>query len=64
MLYDIYMNTSIQKRQKVVNQAIANEKLEGLKVSPESKKIADNYITGKVSAKDAAAKIKARYGAL
>ncbi len=64
MLYNIYMNASTQKRQKVVNQAVANEKLEGLKVSSESKKIADNYITGKVSAKEAAAKIKARYGAL
>jgi hypothetical protein len=58
------MNASTQKRQKIVNQAIANEKLEGLKVSPESQKIAGNYVTGKVSAKDAAAKIKARYGAL
>lgn len=58
------MNTSTQKRQKIVKQAIANEKLEGLKVSQETKKIADSYITGKVSAKDAAAKIKARYGSL
>lgn len=58
------MNTSTQKRQKIVQQAIANEKLEGLKVSQETKKIADSYIAGKVSAKDAAAKIKARYGSL
>lgn len=58
------MNTPAQKRQKTVEQAIANEKLEGLKVSTESRKIADNYVTGKVSAKDAAVKIKARYGAL
>jgi hypothetical protein len=56
------MNTSAQRRQKTVKQAIANEKLEGLKVSAESRKIADNYVNGKVSAKEAAAKIKARYG--
>jgi len=58
------MNTPIQKREKVVNQAIANEKLEGLKVSPEARKIADSYITGKASASSAAAKIRARYGNL
>jgi hypothetical protein len=58
------MGTPIQKRQKTVEQAIANEKLEGLKVSRETRKIADNYVTGKVSAKAAAAKIRARYGTL
>ncbi len=58
------MNSSVQKRKKVVEQAVANEKLEGLKVSRETRKIADNYITGKASAKAAAAKIRARYRAL
>lgn len=58
------MNSSIKKREKTVKQALANEKLEGLKVSRETKKIADNYVTGKASAKSVAAKIRARYGAL
>jgi hypothetical protein len=58
------MNTSAQQREKTVKQAIANEKLEGLKVSREARKIADNYVTGKASAKSVAAKIRARYGNL
>lgn len=58
------MSKPSAKRQKAVNRAVANQRLEGLKVSKESRKIAENYVTGKVSAKDAAAKIKARYGAL
>lgn len=56
------MNTSIQKRRKIVKQAVANQKLEGLKVSDESLKIADNYITGEVSVKSVAEKIRSRYG--
>lgn len=58
------MNFSIKKRKKIVKQAIANERLEGLKVSKESQKIANNYIVGKTTAKQAAQKIRARYGAL
>lgn len=58
------MKLSITSRKKTVKQAVANEKLEGLKVSQESRKIADNYITGKASAKAVAAKIRARYGSL
>lgn len=58
------MNSSIQKRKKLVKQAVANERLEGLKVSQESQKIANNYVTGKVSAEQAAEKIRARYGKL
>jgi len=54
----------MKKRENTVAQAIANEKLEGLKVSRETRKIADSYITGKASAKSAAAKIRARYGTL
>ncbi len=60
----VCMNTPTKKREKVVKQAIANEKLEGLKVSRDTKKIADNYIVGKASAKATAAKIRARYGNL
>ena len=62
--YNNVMNTSAQNREKVVKQAIANEKLEGLKVSREAQKIADNYVVGKASAKTVAAKIRARYGAI
>jgi hypothetical protein len=58
------MKTPLIRRQKTVKQAIANEKLEGLKVSTETRKIADNYVTGKASAKAVAAKIRARYGTL
>jgi Antitoxin VbhA len=58
------MNLSIKKRENIVKQAVANEKLEGLKVSSESRKIADNYVTGKASAKSAAAKIRTRYKTL
>ena len=60
--YNVRMNSSMKKRETTVNQAIANEKLEGLKVSRETRKIADDYVTGKASAKSAAAKIRARYG--
>lgn len=58
------MNASTQKRKRVVKQAIANERLEGLKVSREAQNIANNYVVGKASAKAAAAKIRSRYGAL
>ena len=58
------MNSSIKTREKTVKQAIANEKLEGLKVSRDARRIADSYITGKASAKSVAAKIRARYGNL
>ncbi len=58
------MKTTSEKRQNSVKQAVANERLEGLKVSKESQKIADNYVVGKVTAKEAAKKIRARYGVL
>jgi hypothetical protein len=51
-----------KKRKNTVRQAVANERLEGLKVSEDSQKIADNYVVGKASAKEAAKKIRARYG--
>ena len=56
------MNNPVQRRKTIVKQAVANEKLEGLKVSQDSQKIAGNYIAGKASAKAAAAKIRLRYG--
>jgi len=56
------MNSPRKDREQTVKQAIANETLEGLKVSPEARKIAESYITGKASATSAAAKIRARYG--
>lgn len=62
--YNIDMNSATKKRHKIVKQAVANERLEGLKVSSDSKKIADNYIVGKASAKETAAKIRARYGVI
>ena len=55
--YNTSMKSSVQKREKTVKQAIANEKLEGLQVSRETRKIADTYIVGKA----AADKIRARY---
>lgn len=58
------MNKTLFDRKKIVNRAVANERLEGLKVSKESRKIADNYIAGKASAKQVADKIRARYGVL
>ena len=58
------MEASIDKRKNTVKQAVANERLEGLRVSSDSKRIADSYIVGKASAKQAAKKIRARYGVL
>ena len=56
------MNKQDLKRKNNVQQAVANERLEGLKVSKESRKIADNYIVGKASAKVVAKKIRDNYG--
>lgn len=61
--YNIGMNKQSIKRKNNISQAVANERLEGLKVSKSSRKIADSYIAGKASAKEAAKKIRARYGA-
>lgn len=58
------MNKQVLKRKNNVQQAVANERLEGLKVSKESRKIADNYIVGKASARAVAKKIRARYGVI
>lgn len=51
-----------KEREFAVKQAIANEELEGLTVSKEAKRIAGEYIAGKVSARQAAKQIRARYG--
>jgi hypothetical protein len=58
------MNSATKRREKNVKLAITNEKLEGLKVSSETRKMADSYIAGKASAKEVATKIRARYGVL
>lgn len=52
----------MEKRKEKVKQAIANEKLEGLNVSKNTKKTLDEYIAGKISAKEAAQQVYARYG--
>ena len=56
------MNVSVAARKKVVKQAEANQRLEGLKVSKTSLGLAGNYVVGKASAKETATKIRNRYG--
>jgi hypothetical protein len=58
------MNSPQRRREQTVKQAIANERLEGLEVSLRVRKIADSYVVGKVSAREVAAKIRARYGSI
>lgn len=62
--YNRGMNSYANKREKIVKQAVTNERLEGLEVSREARIIADSYVTAKASAKSVAAKIRARYGIL
>ncbi len=52
----------MEARKEKVKQAIANEKLEGLKISKSTKKTLDEYVAGKISAKEAAQQVYARYG--
>ena len=52
----------MEKRKEKVKQAIANERLEGLWVSKDTKRTLDDYIAGKVSASEAAEQVFARYG--
>ena len=54
------METS--KRQKKVERAIANERLEGLSVSKYTRKVFNDYVAGKISAKEAAEQVFSRYG--
>ncbi|MCL2470255.1 MAG: antitoxin VbhA family protein [Propionibacteriaceae bacterium] len=56
------MEQSVAGRERRVIQAVANERLEGLVVSDESRRIADRYIVGEVSAAKAADMIRKRYG--
>ncbi|MDR0944632.1 MAG: antitoxin VbhA family protein [Bifidobacteriaceae bacterium] len=49
-------------RQWHVDQAVANEALEHLEVSEDSRRIADRYVVGTASARTAAAQIRQRYG--
>jgi hypothetical protein len=56
------MDQTVAERERVVVQAVANERLEGLAVSEDSKRIADRYIVGEASAAEVAAKIRERYG--
>jgi hypothetical protein len=58
------MNLFMKQREKTVQQAIANEKLEGLQVYRATRAIADSYVTGTAPAKSVAAKIRACYGIL
>jgi hypothetical protein len=58
------MRTVISKKQKELNQAVANERLENLKVSKETLKLAGNYVSEKASLKDVSKQIRARYGAI
>lgn len=52
----------MESRKEKVKQAIANEKLEGLNISKNTKKTLDEYVAGKISAKEAAQQVYARYG--
>ena len=52
----------MQERREKVRQVIANERLEGLRISKNTRKIYDDYIVGKISAKEAAEQVFSRYG--
>ena len=52
----------MEKRKERVEQAVANERLEGLKISRKTKHTLNEYIAGKISAKEAAEQVYARYG--
>ncbi|MDR1634829.1 MAG: antitoxin VbhA family protein [Bifidobacteriaceae bacterium] len=56
------MDQSTDECARTVAQAVANERLEGLAVSDESRRIADRYIVGEASAAEVAAQIRERYG--
>lgn len=61
---DIWYNFSMSSddRKEAVKQAIASEKLEGLNVSSITRRTMDQYISGKISAKEAAEQVYKRYG--
>ena len=60
--YFVWYNIDMEGRREKVKQAIANEKLEGLNISRNTKKTLDEYVAGKISAKEAAQQVYARYG--
>lgn len=60
ILYNIGMTA--EERKIAVDQAIANQRLEGGEVSAETRKVMDDYVAGKMSAKEAAEQVYARYG--
>lgn len=51
-----------EERKIAVDQAITNQHLEGGEVSAETRKVMDDYVAGKMSAKEAAEQVYARYG--
>lgn len=53
---------TVEERKIAVDQAIANQRLEGGEVSAETRKVMDDYVAGKMSAKEAAEQVYARYG--
>jgi len=54
--------TTREERKFKVQQAIANERLAGLEVSAAARRIADEYIDGRITAHEVAQRIRARYG--
>lgn len=52
----------MEARKEKVKQAIANERLEGIGISNSTKKTLNEYAAGKISAKEAAKQVYARYG--
>jgi LytS/YehU family sensor histidine kinase len=56
------MTKTQQERKKKFEQVEANERLEGLEVSKDTKKIVGNYISEKASLKEVAKQIRSRYG--
>lgn len=51
-----------EERKERVEDAIANEELEGLTMPLHTRKIMDDYVAGKVTAKEAAKQVYSRYG--
>ena len=51
-----------EERKEKVEQAVANERLEGLEISRETREVLDDYIAGKMTAKQAARQVYERYG--
>lgn len=51
-----------EEREDKVKQAIANGKLEGLSISKDTRETLDEYVAGKISAKEAARQVYSRYG--